>query len=166
LWGQTYTFVDKKKKACLKHWECHDTGDVTEFLGIHVTCDVSKIKLDQQKYLKNVLDHFNMSNAKIAQTPLLTGWTPMENKAVINPAIRQKYQSVFGSLLYLMLGTRPDITFAVIKMSVSLTTQTHDTMTTHATHTRPHAPHTDTHARPNASTRTCQRILPTTRDHD
>jgi hypothetical protein len=31
--------------------------------------------------------------------------------------MRSKYQSVIGSLLYIMLGTRPDIAFAVIKMS-------------------------------------------------
>jgi hypothetical protein len=110
-------FVDKKKKACLKHWECCDTGNVTEFLGIRVTCDAGKIMLDQQKYLKKILDRFNMSNAKIAQTPLPTGWTPMENKAMVSPVIRQKYQSVIRSLLYLMLGTRPDITYAVIKLS-------------------------------------------------
>jgi hypothetical protein len=30
--------------------------------------------------------------------------------------LRTKYQQVIGSLLYLMLGTRPDIAFAVTKM--------------------------------------------------
>jgi hypothetical protein len=88
-----------------------------EFLGIHVTHDAGKIQLDQRKYLQKVLDCFQMTNAKIAQTPLPTGWTPMENKAAVNPAICQKYQTVIGSLLYLMLGTRPDIAFVVIKMS-------------------------------------------------
>jgi hypothetical protein len=86
-------------------------------LGIRVTRDAGKIQLDQRKYLAKVLDRFQMTNAKIAQTPLPTGWNPTENKNAVNPAIRQKYQSVIGSLLYLMLGTRPDIAFAVIKMS-------------------------------------------------
>jgi hypothetical protein len=117
FFGIDKSFVDKKKQACLKHWECHDTGDVMEFLGIHVTRDEGKIQLDQWKYLQKVLDPFQMTNAKIAQTPLPTGWTPTENKAMVNPTIRQKYQTVIGSLLYLMLGTRPDIAFAVIKMS-------------------------------------------------
>jgi hypothetical protein len=58
-----------------------------------------------------------MTNAKITQTPLPTGWNPTENKNAVIPAIHQQYQTVIGSLLYLMLGTRPDIAFAVIKMS-------------------------------------------------
>ena len=41
----------------------------------------------------------------------------MENKEANNPTLCQTYQSVIRSLLYLMLGMRPDITFAVIKMS-------------------------------------------------
>ena len=35
--GTDRTLVDKKKPACLKHWECHDTGKVTEFLSMKVT---------------------------------------------------------------------------------------------------------------------------------
>ena len=107
--GTDHALVDKKKAACLKHWECRDTGKVTEFLGMKVTHDGEKIKLDQIKYLKKLLDHFNMTNAKIASTPLPAGCTPSENKNPANQFICQKYQAVIRSLLYLMLGMRPDI---------------------------------------------------------
>ena len=33
------------------------------------------------------------------------------------PEFRQTYQSTIGSLLYIMLGTRPDITYAVTKLA-------------------------------------------------
>ena len=115
--GTDRALIDKKKQACLAHWECRDTGDVTEFLGIKISKEANKIKLDQKKYLKRLLDRFQMNNAKIAQTPLPSGYTPSENKNVVNQQIHQKYQAVIGSLLYLMLGTRPDIAYAVIKMS-------------------------------------------------
>jgi Reverse transcriptase (RNA-dependent DNA polymerase) len=115
--GLNKELVDKKKQKCLKHWECQDTGNVTEFLGIRITREASKVMLDQRTYLQKVLERFNMTNAKIAPTPLPTGYSPIENKGTVNSVTRQKFQTVIGSLLYLMLGTRPDIAYAVIKMS-------------------------------------------------
>src|ERR1700733_8835781 len=115
--GPDKKLVDEKKHACMKHWECHDTGNVTKFLGMCITQNVQIITIDQQQYLKKVLECFNMINAKTAPTPLPSGYNPVENKDLVNPVLHQQYQSVIGSLLYLMLGTRPDIAFAVIKMS-------------------------------------------------
>jgi hypothetical protein len=115
--GLDKKLVDEKKSACMKHWECRDTGKVTEFLGMRVTQTAATVTIDQQQYLKKVLERFKMTNAKTATTPLPSGYQPVENKGPVNSVLRQKYQSVIGSLLYLMLGTRPDIAYAVIKMS-------------------------------------------------
>jgi hypothetical protein len=64
-----------------------------------------------------VLKHFNMHNVKEASTPLPSGYNPVPNKIPVDKKLHTKYQQVIGSLLYLMLGTRPDITFAVTKMA-------------------------------------------------
>ena len=45
--GTDKSLIDKKNCACLKHWECCDTGEVTEFLGMCVTKEAGIIKLDQ-----------------------------------------------------------------------------------------------------------------------
>src|SRR5258708_29021255 len=42
---------------------------------------------------------------------------PVSPETVIDPELRSRYQMVIGSLLYLMLGTRPDIAFAVTKLA-------------------------------------------------
>ena len=54
-----------------------------------------------------------MTNAKMTQTPLPSNWDPKENKGKATAAEITHYQSIIGSLLYLMIGTRPDISYAV-----------------------------------------------------
>ena len=75
------------------------------------------IILEQKDYLRKVLERFGMHNAKSAPTPLPMGYTPIPNSQPVDEQLRMRYQQVIGSLLYLMLGTRPDIAFAVTKMS-------------------------------------------------
>jgi hypothetical protein len=118
MWfGKNRKLVDEKKKLFMDKWECRDLGDVKEFLHMRVTCDGHDVRLDQTVYLKKVLERFNMINAKPHPTPLPTGWSPKENKGQATARDIADYQCMIGSLLYLMLGTRPDISFAVTKLS-------------------------------------------------
>jgi len=41
----------------------------------------------------------------------------MLNEGEVNPQMRTQFQQIIGSLLYIMLGTRPDIAFAVTKLA-------------------------------------------------
>jgi hypothetical protein len=75
------------------------------------------ITLDQKDYLMTVLKRFNMHNVKEVSTPLPSGYNPVPNELPVDENLRTKYQQVIGLLLYLMLGTRPDIAFAVTKMA-------------------------------------------------
>jgi hypothetical protein len=74
--GLDKKLVDEKKSACMKHCECRDTGKVTEFLGMHITQSATTVMIDQQQYLKKVLEHFKMMNAKTATTPFHPGTNP------------------------------------------------------------------------------------------
>jgi hypothetical protein len=58
-----------------------------------------------------------MSNAKAVKTPLPEGYNLIPNTGLIALERCFLYQQVIGSLLYLMLGTCPDICFAITKMS-------------------------------------------------
>jgi hypothetical protein len=51
------------------------------------------------------------------QTPLPMGYIPTPNTEPVDEELRHRFQQVIGSLLYIMLGTRPDIAFAVTKLS-------------------------------------------------
>ncbi|KAJ3014460.1 hypothetical protein NUW54_g1301 [Trametes sanguinea] len=68
-------------------------------------------------YLEKVLQRCGMQNAKSAPTPLPAGYHPMPNTGTADSTLRSRFQTVIGSLLYIMLGTQPDIAFAVTKLS-------------------------------------------------
>ena len=106
----------KKKQEFMDTWECHDLGKVQEFLQMCIKRKGNKIYLDQAVYLEKVLECFGMQNAKASKVPLIEGYNPSENKGEIDPKICADYQSIIGSLLYLILGTRPDICHAVTKL--------------------------------------------------
>ena len=58
-----------------------------------------------------------MSNCKVAAPPLPAGYVPTKSEGQTDPELRSRFQTIIGSLLYLMLGTRPDIAFAVTKLA-------------------------------------------------
>ena len=101
----------------MKVWECRDLGDMQEFLRMRIKRKDGKIYLDQNDYLNKVLQRFDIYNMREVPTPLPEGYQPLPNKSPVDPALRSLFQQVIGSLLYIMLGMRPDIAFAVTKLS-------------------------------------------------
>ena len=75
-----------------------------------------KIFIDQCEYLKKVLVRFNVVTNP-TYTPLPFEFTFKPNEKQCNPKFHQKYQQLVGSLMYLMIGSRPDIGFAVVKLA-------------------------------------------------
>ena len=100
-------------------WECRDLGPISEYLRMKIVRDRihKKLIIDQINYAKKVVEHFGQQNAKPTYTPLPVGYQPKANQGMAKPEQRSYYQSIIGSLLFLALGTRPDIVHAVIMMS-------------------------------------------------
>ena len=109
--------LDHKKKF-MKQQKSHDLGEVKEYLGIRITRDHKghTITLDQTHYVEKVAKHFGQENCKEVSIPLPTRYSPRPNEGNINPTLQNHYQLVIGSLLYIMLGIRPDIAYSVIKI--------------------------------------------------
>ncbi|KAJ3006097.1 hypothetical protein NUW54_g4064 [Trametes sanguinea] len=115
--GPNKALVEKMKAKFMEKWECRDLGEPKEFLRMRIQRSGSTIHIDQCAYLKKVLQRCSMQNAKSAPTPLPAGYHPMPNTGTADSTLRSRFQTVIGSLLYIMLGTRPDIAFAVTKLS-------------------------------------------------
>jgi Reverse transcriptase (RNA-dependent DNA polymerase) len=115
--GRQKHLVNNYKQCFMCTWECCNLGETKEFLKMRITHLKGVITLDQKDYLMTVLKCFNMYNVKEAFTPLPLGYNPVPNKSPVDKKLHTRYQRVIGSLLYLMLGTWPDITYAVTKMA-------------------------------------------------
>ena len=117
--GPNKMLIYSRKKLFMEKWECHDLGQCSEFLRSRICYENGKIYLDQCPYVDKILERFGLANARHAQTPLPTGYRPEPFDGTSTPQRRALYQSVIGSLLYLMIGSRPDIAFAVCQMAKS-----------------------------------------------
>jgi histone deacetylase 1/2 len=100
-----------------------DLGNLHYFLGIEVHRDSSGMYLKQTKYIRDLLKKFNMENASSCPTPMVTGRQfTIEGEPMSNPTL---YRQAIGALQYLT-NTRPDIAFAVNKLSQYMGSPTTD----------------------------------------
>lgn len=105
---------DSLKQQLAARFKIKDLGQLKKGLGMRVSIDKdgNKIQLDQEHYINHLLERFNMSECKPVGTP-------MDKNACFDETdtnICRKnlpYQQLLGSLMYLSVLTRPDITFAV-----------------------------------------------------
>ena len=92
-------------------------GEISWILGIHVMWDHEEgwIALSQQKYLEEVLEHFDKANVHPISTPSLPNHHLVH---LPSPEVDIKhFQWALSALTYLMLGTHPDITYTIAALS-------------------------------------------------
>src|SRR5437879_101937 len=113
MMGNKASLVQKQKAIFMKRWESRDLGPVKEYLGLQVKRDRTQrvLYFHQIPYAVKVLKCFGLEQSKPVRTPLPSGYIshPAPVGYYATPELRTKYQSIIGSLLFIMLGTRPDI---------------------------------------------------------
>lgn len=104
--------IGEIKSYFKEEFEMEDNGDLYYFLGLKINYDktVDKLYINQTQYLKDVLKKFNMDNCNTISTPIESKLNIEEdNKQECN----QPYRQLVGSLMYAMLGSRPDLSYAL-----------------------------------------------------
>ncbi len=109
------------KKEFHKRFEMTDLKPCKQFLGIQITQDrsIKTIRLSQSDYLKKVLQEHGMEDSKPLATPMKEGLVlpALDKKTPVDPDLAQQYQSAIRSLMYAMVYMRPDLAYAVSKLS-------------------------------------------------
>ena len=102
-------------------FEMTDLGNLTIFLGLEIRRNrqARTLHLSQTTYIQKILDRERMHSCNPATTPadpnVRLEKCQLSYKA--SEEDKKRYQSAVGSLMYAMLGTRPDIAYAVAKVS-------------------------------------------------
>ena len=128
--GTSNKIISDFKSQIAARFSMKDMGPVTSILGMEVQRDQEgSIKLSQSKYTEEVLKRFGFNNCKPCSTPLeanLQLWADggaekkegprgatSEGGSESERAGLERYREIVGSLMYLSVSTRPDISYAV-----------------------------------------------------
>ena len=95
-----------------------DRGELKWFLGIEFARTTNGFSMSQEQYTDAVLSKYNMTDCNPVSTPAEPG---LILNSYTGDQVDYPYRSLIGSLIYLNVGTRPDISWIVSKLSQYLT---------------------------------------------
>ena len=99
-------------------FEMKDMGIARTMLGIEIPRNrsVKQLFISQIEYTTTVLERFGMQNSKSISTPMDKSYLKSIGKNS-KPVNNVPYRQAVGSLMYLMVSSRPDKAFAIEKLS-------------------------------------------------
>ena len=120
LIGNDVTFLNEVKESLKRSFSMKDFGEAAYILGIKIYRDRSRrlIALCQDTYLEKVLKRFKMEDSKKGSLPTLSG-KPLSKKQCPTTVAEREYMSsvpyasAIGSIMYAMICTRPDVSYAL-----------------------------------------------------
>ena len=107
------------QKQLWERFKITDLGESKFMLGMKITRDRQKrtIKLDQELYVTKALERFGLDQCRPVSTPGTADEGADEDEDGKQLTNVKRYQEKVGTLLYAAISTRPDIAFAVNKLT-------------------------------------------------
>jgi hypothetical protein len=119
LFTKAKVTMNNLKRELGNLFEITDLGEPSKLVGIEITRDRPNgtLMISQTKYIESILEKEKMENANPVTTPLDPN-VKLEPNELQNaaPTTNGSYASPTGSLIYAVIGTRPDIAYAVNKL--------------------------------------------------
>ena len=119
--------VSEFKSVLSKRFKMKDLGKLSWFLGMKFTFLENFITMDQSDFIRRVLEKFHMEDSHPRTLPCdihVNKFDFSESPLLEDPRL---FREITGSLIYIMVCTRPDLSFVVTKLSqyMSAPTQAH-----------------------------------------
>jgi hypothetical protein len=109
--------IKEVKEFLSNNFEMKDLGEADVILNIKLLKEEGNggVTLMQSHYVEKVLNHFGYNDRAPASTPYDPSVILRKNHRISRDQLR--YLQIIGSLMYLASATRPDISFAMSKLS-------------------------------------------------
>ena len=119
LAGKSESAIQKVKDDLSRKFDTKDLGKLSYFLGmkIELNKDNGSVWIGQRGYTESILKKFGMEECKPVGTPVDVSSKLTCATADDDCIDQQRYQSAIGSLMYLSVSTRPDISYAVSSLA-------------------------------------------------
>ena len=107
--------VHSTKRFLASQFDMKDMGEAKVILDVKIIRMGDSIMLSQEHYVEKILKRFGHFDAKPVSTPYDANTHLMKNKG--DPVGQAEYAQIIGSLMHLMNFSRPDIAYAVCRLS-------------------------------------------------
>ena len=115
IFGSSMNIVHSTKNFLTSKFDMKDMGEASVILGIKIVRSNNGIMLTQEHYVEKLLRKFGHFDVTPVSTPYDANSQLKKNKS---DAVGQlEYAQIIGSLMHLMNFTRPDIAYAVCRLS-------------------------------------------------
>ncbi|GJU97058.1 zinc finger, CCHC-type containing protein [Tanacetum coccineum] len=115
IFGTDQNQVDETKKLLSSRFSMKDIGEADVILGIKIKRENKGIVITQSYYIEKILKKFNHED----YSPMNTLMDPVEKlkRNTGKPVDQLEYSRAIGCLMYAMTSTRPDIAYALGRLS-------------------------------------------------
>lgn len=115
--SENLCLVNEVKSALLERFQMQDMGSISNFLGLDITRSNDELHISQSKYLGKLVQKFGLENCNPVKTPMEVKGNEITQDEENNNCFDKPYRLLLGSLMYAMLGSRPDLSFALNYLS-------------------------------------------------
>lgn len=105
--------MSQLKEKFKSRFKMKDMGEIQHCLGISINKTNDTLEMQQKHYIQQILNKYRLTDANTVSTPADKNVVLCKDDGVSQQVDAKLYQSMTGSLLYIALGTRPDIAHAV-----------------------------------------------------